>query len=477
MSRFFVINLCIKVDSALYSRNEIIIMAIQSDFMLSVNQIAAERGISTQEVIDSICYAIVSNYQDMLGYTDNIDAYYDEKEGMLKVISKKEVVDHAEDEAHEIPLIQAILLNPKAKVGETIEIDVTKDGNFGRVAAQAARSVLYQKVREIERDTIIKSFEDRVGKIETGVVQRVEFNKATKEVEKVIVEIRKALAVMKLEDKIPGEIYKSGNKIKVVLKAIENDGENRRLVVSRADPMFLQGLFELEIPEIESGSVEIKAISREAGSRAKVAVWSNENGIDAIGSCVGQKGIRINSITNELRFGKFEEKVDIILWDPNKEMFVANALSPAQTIKVKYFEEGLKWEELESNGELIIKNEKSDENIESISENPNPTTENSEENSEELNSNSKNEETKINPKSQSYVYEGFTFTKDENSDPVYAIEPNTAKIIVPDEQLSLAIGKEGQNARLAARLTGIKIDIQGETKKVETNQKVDILEN
>ena len=191
---------------------------------------------------------------------------------------------------------------------------------------------------------------------------------------------------MDAEDRIPGEFYKSANKIKVLLKSIEETPKGKVLKVSRSDPNFLKAIFALEVPEIESESVEIKAVAREAGSRSKVAVYSNVNGVDPIGSCVGQKGVRIMTITNELRFGKSEEKIDIILWDPKKENFISNSLSPAQTVSVTY--------------------------------------------------------------------------DDQNG---------IAKVIVPDEQLSLAIGKDGQNVRLAAKLTGCKIDIEGETKKPGEN--------
>lgn len=454
-------------------------MAIQSDLILSINQIAAERGINPDEVMNSLLYAIVSNYQDMLGYTDNIEAYFDSKEDKIKVIAKKEVVDATNDDAHQIPLIQAILIRPSSKVGEIIDVDVSKEGDFGRIAAQSARSILYQKVRDIEKDTILKTFEGSIGSIETGVIQRVEFNKETNEIERIIVEIRKALATMRSEDKIPGEIYKSGNKIKVVIKSIEGENENRRLIVSRGDSLFLEGLFKLEVPEIESDTVEIKAVAREAGSRSKVAVWSNEAGIDAIGSCVGQRGVRINNITNELRFGKFEEKVDIILWDPNDDLFVANSLSPAQTIKVKYFENGIIWEELLKVAKKIDKanyvNNTNNNEETAIEEEVVEQTEKGEAEGIEI-SDKKDASQEIDSSFELYEYEGFLVSKPNDVQLTdFAIEPNTAKVIVPDEQLSLAIGKEGQNARLAARLTGIKIDIQGETQQVETNQNVNVL--
>lgn len=402
-------------------------MAIISNFMAAVNQIAAERNIPSQDVVDALCEAIESNYKDLQIYTDNIKVFYSEKDDNIKAIATKKVVQIAEDESHEIPLIQAILINPDAKIGDVIEVDVTSDGDFGRVAAQSARQLLFQKVREKEKDIILKSFEGKVGTIEEAIVQRVEGKN-------IVVEIRKAIAYMLEEDKIPGEFYKSGSRIKVVIKAIGDTVKGRNVLVSRSDPMFLSALFQLEIPEIDSGSIEIKSIAREAGSRSKVAVYSNVENLDPLGSCIGQKGVRIVAIMDALKFGSNEERVDVILWDPKIETFVSNALSPAQSVKVKYYPNGLSWDFL--NSEVEKGNcEKVDKENGSVE----------------------------------YIYEGFAFLPTEDE---WAVEPNTAKIIVPDEQLSLAIGKEGQNARLASKLTGVKVDIQGETERVNTSQKI-----
>lgn len=395
--------------------------------MAAVNQIAAERNIPPMDVVEALCEAIESNYKDLQIYTDNIRVFYSEQEDNIKAIAKKKVVQIAEDESHEIPLIQAILIDPDAKVGDVLDVDVTKDGDFGRVAAQSARQILFQKVREKEKDVVLKSFEGKEGTIEDGIVQRVEGKN-------VIIEIRKAIAYMMEEDKIPGEFYKSGARIKVVVKSIGDNGKGRNLLVSRSDPMFLKALFEIEIPEIESGSIAIKAIAREAGSRSKVAVYSNVDTLDPLGSCIGQKGVRIVAIMDALKFGNNEERVDVILWDPKIETFVSNALSPAQAVKVKYYPNGLKWDFLD----------------------------------EEIEAGNCKKEIKENDQIE-YIYDGFAFLP---TDDEWAIEPNTAKVIVPDDQLSLAIGKEGQNARLASKLTGVKVDIQGETERVNTSQKL-----
>lgn len=407
-------------------------MATISNFMAAVNQIAAERNIPAEEVIDSICIAIESNYQDMQTYTDNIHVFFSEEQDRLMAMAKKKVVMIANDETHEIPLIQAFLIDPNAKVGDVLEVDVSNDGDFGRVAAQSARQVLFQRVREKEKDVVLKSFEGSLGKIETGVIQKFEGKS-------LLIEIRKAMTIMDEEDRIPGEFYKSGSKIKVLIKEIADTPKGRMLKVSRSDPGFLSALFELEIPEIESKSIEIKSIAREAGSRSKVAVYSNVDSLDPLGSCIGQRGVRINTIMDELKYGSSEERVDVILWDPRIEVFVSNSLSPAQSVKVKYYQNGVEWELLESEIEK-----------------GNATKETKEDGSVE------------------YKYDGFIFVKLADADPVWAIEPNTAKVIVPDEQLSLAIGKEGQNARLASKLSGVRLDIQGETERVNTSQRITV---
>jgi len=355
-------------------------MAVQTDFMVAVNQIAAERGINAQIVVDAIKEAIETGFRrdtDEEGMA--IEVEIDPKVGSIAVISDKKVVEEVTNEATQITVEDAQKIEPKLRLGDHIKVDITPEGDFGRVAAQAAKQVILQKIREAEKEAQLKEFDDRIGEVESAVVQRMDGDS-------VLWEINRATGVMKPEDRVPTEFYRSGARHKVLLKSIEEGPRGKTLFVSRADPDFLRALFELEIPELVSGSVEIKAIAREAGSRSKIAVFSTVEGIDPIGSCVGQRGVRINAIMNELKMGNIEEKVDIILWDENIEQFLSNALSPAQTVKVK-----------------------------------------------------------IKDKAEKLV-----------------------EIIVPDDQLSLAIGKDGQNVRLAAKLTGWKIDIQGETVKIES---------
>lgn len=353
----------------------------QSDFMLAVNQIAAERNIDANEVIEAIKMAIRAgfkrDYPEEEGSILNVEI--DPVAGSISVYADKKVVEEVTNPATQISLKEAKKLESKLRIGDHVEVDITPDGDFGRIAAQAAKQVILQKIRESEKESVLKEFTDKVGQIETGVIQRLDGDA-------VLWEVRKAIAVMPKEDRVMSEFYKSGTRHKLLIKEIAITPRGKQLIVSRSAPEFLKALFELEVPELVSGSIEIKKIAREEGSRSKVAVASNTDGIDPIGSCVGQKGVRINAIMNELKVGNSEEKIDIILWDANPEQFISNALSPAEVVKV----------------EVVDAKEK------------------------------------------------------------------VARVIVPDEQLSLAIGREGQNVRLAAKLTEWKIDIQGETVKVET---------
>jgi len=356
-------------------------MSAQSDLMIAINQIAAERNIDPNEVVEAIKQAIKTGFRRDYPEEEgsNLEVEIDPEMGNIAVYANKKVVEAVTTPATQISVSDAQMIEPKLKVNDHVLVDITPTGDFGRVAAQAAKQVILQKIRESEKESVMKEFKDKMGEIDYGIVQRLDGDS-------VIFEIRRAIAVMPYIDRIPVEYYKSGGRLKILLKEIKVTPRGKQLIVSRADPKFLEGLFKLEVPEIVSGSVEIKSIAREAGSRSKVAVSSTSEGIDPIGACVGQKGVRINAILNELRFGNLEEKIDIILWDEDTVKFIANALSPAHAISVQ------------------IMNEKNKE----------------------------------------------------------------ARVIVPDDQLSLAIGKEGQNVRLAAKLTGWNIDIQGETIKVES---------
>lgn len=314
-------------------------MAIQSDFLIALHQIASERGIDTNQVIDAVNEALVAAYRKDYDQNeeDKIEAKIDDESGNF-----------------------VILVNGKESTPK----------DFGRIASQTAKQVILQKVSEVERETLLTQIEKRMGTLEMGTVQRFDG-------QNVIVEVGKISAIMPQQDQIYGEILRPGTKIKVYLKEIEEyPTGGRRLVVSRASESFIKALFENEVPEISNGTVEIKEIAREPGSRTKVAVYSDAQGIDPIGACVGQRGMRIIAMTNELG----NEKIDIILWSPNDEIFIKNSLSPSKPLELKL----------------------------------------------------------------------------DN-------EERHAIVKVPNDQLSLAIGKDGQNVRLAAKLTGWKIDIEPET--------------
>lgn len=343
-------------------------MAKQTDFMSAVNQIAAERGINAKEVLEAIGQAIKTGFKQDYGLGESLVVDINEDTGIIGVYADKKVVEKVTTPLTQISLEDAKKIEPKLKIGDHIQVDITPEGDFGRIAAQAAKQVILQKIRESEKEAVMSEVVDKIGTIESGIVQRMDGDS-------VIVEVRKANAIMPFEERVPREFYKSGSQIKVILKEIKKGPKGKTLIVSRSAPEFLGELFAIEIPEIMSGSVEIMGIAREAGSRSKISVRSNQPGVDPIGSCVGQRGVRINAIMDELR----GEKIDIIVWDEDIREYIANALSPAQVDSIEIDE-----------------------------------------------------------------------------------DKETALVTVPEDQLSLAIGKEGQNVRLAAKLSGWKIDIKGD---------------
>lgn len=362
-------------------------MAMTSELVAAINQIAAERGIDKEEVFKALETAILSAVKkEKYGKVEreyeededekegsNLVVEVDRESGEFKLFAIKVVVEKVSDNEKEIALSEAELISPNVELGDSIQIEMPSD-DLGRIATQTAKQVLLQKIRESEKDAVISEFSDKVGEVYTALMQRMQKGTA-------VMEIGKATAYMPQEEQISNEFYRVGERYKVLLKSIDDS----QILVSRADPKFLIELFKLEVPEIESGVVEIKAVAREAGSRSKIAVQSHQDGIDPIGSCVGQRGIRIANVMNELG----EEKIDIIEWDEDMERFVANALSPAKVDSVK-------------------------------------------------------------------------------------IKDDTATVVSPSDQLSLAIGRDGQNVRLAWKLTGIKIDIEGpDGEEVESVEKSD----
>lgn len=340
---------------------------MKSDFYTAIAQIAAERGIPKEAVISSVEQALRTVYKKETGieYEENISVEVEAQSGGIRIVVHREVVDEVTDPATQVGLAEARKVKPNIKIGQTLSVDRTPK-NFGRIAAQTAKQVVLQKIRDYERETVYSEYQDRVGEVLNSLVQRAD-EKA------VVVELGKAEAVMPAREKVPTEHYRAGQRLKVFLVEATKEQRGPQLIVSRSHPGLLKRLFELEVPEIYSGAVEIMAIAREPGTRSKVAVVSRQENVDPVGSCVGIRGVRIQNIVNELQ----GEKIDVIEWSSDQASFIGNALSPARVINV-------------------------------------------------------------------------TLHEDER----------TARVIVPSDQMSLAIGKEGQNARLAHKLTGWRIDVK-----------------
>ncbi len=350
------------------------------EFMEAFREIGQEKGIDTEVLFDAIEAALVSAYKRNSS-EQNVRVSLDRVTGAYHVYAIKDIVEEPENEVTEMSLAEARKINPDYEVGDTIEIEVTP-ADFGRVAAQNAKQVVVQRIREAERGIIYDEFSNRESDIITGVVQRIEGKT-------VFIDLGRTEAVLSPNEQIPGEEYQHGERIKAFIVEVKKTSKGPQIVVSRTHPGLLKRLFELEVPEIQEGIVEIKSVAREPGMRSKIAVYSSDEAVDPVGSCVGHKGLRVQAIVDELR----NEKIDIVKWNEDPAKYIANALSPAKVISV-----------------------------------------------------SANEEEKI------------------------------SRVVVPDTQLSLAIGKEGQNARLAAKLTGWKIDIKSESQaEAEGYEDMDII--
>ncbi len=338
---------------------------MRGEFYAAISQLSLERGIPRDVLIKSVEEAVKAVYRKNYDASGDIEVKIDPNTGQATVYRVLQVVENVKDPKTQISLADAKKINKDARIGSTIYQDVTPD-TFGRIAAQMTKQVMLQKIREAEHETIYKEFGDREGELVTGVVQRVENGL-------VIVQLGKAEAIMPKAEQVESENYKPGQRLKVLLLKVVKTPRGPQLIVSRRDKNLLKRLFEIEVPEIYNGSVEIKAIARIPGVRSKIAVSARQPGIDPVGSCVGVRGTRVQNVVDELQ----GEKIDIIQWSDDPATFIARALSPAQV------------------NEVIL-----------------------------------DKETK------------------------------TATVIVPEKQLSLAIGKDGQNARLAANLTGWRIDIR-----------------
>ena len=339
------------------------------ELIKAIEELEKERGINKEYLLESIETALVTAYKRNFDSAENVKVIIDKKSGDIKVFSVKEVVAEVENDMLQISLEEAKQKNKEAKVGDTVEFEIIPR-NFGRIAAQTAKQVIVQKIREAERNMVFTEYNDRKGEIVSGIVQKAEGGT-------VVLDLGKLEGIMLVKDQIPTENYKVNDKIRAYVVSVEKGLKGApQVLVSRSHPDFVRKLFEFEIPEIYEGLIEIKSVSRDAGSRSKVAVYSSNENIDPVGSCVGQKGIRIQNIINELK----GEKIDVIEWNEDPAIYISAALLPAQVMAVDIREE-----------------------------------------------------------------EKF------------------AQVIVPDDQLSLAIGKSGQNARLAAKLTNWKIDIKSES--------------
>ncbi|MDD5126764.1 MAG: transcription termination factor NusA [Dehalococcoidales bacterium] len=339
---------------------------MKSDFMLALTQLSAEKNLPAEVVITAIESALVSAYRkESFALNQNIAVKINPNSGKVEVWAEKTVVEKVTDTRREITLNEARRIKPDLKIDDTVMVEDTPQ-NAGRIAAQTAKQVILQRLNEAEYSAIYEEFTSREGDVVTVVVQRMEPGQ-------IIVDLGRTEGVLPAAEQVRTERYRAGQRLKVVILQVVRTGKGPKVMVSRSHPDLLRRLFEIEVPEVHGGTVEIKAIAREAGFRSKIAVAARQEGVDPVGCCVGLRGIRIQNIVKELN----GEKIDVIQWHPDSAVFIANALSPAHIISVET-----------------------------------------------------NKATEI------------------------------ATVIVPDKQLSLAIGKEGQNARLAAKLTGWKIDIK-----------------
>ena len=288
-------------------------------------ELEREKGISKDVVISSLCDAMVAAYKKHLRIkeVENVEAYLDEQSGEIGIFKGKTVVDSVEDPDNEISLAEAKEIDESVELGDEVKLEVTPD-QFGRIAAQAANQVLTQRIREAERNLVLNEFLEKKGTLITGIIQKVDDRR------NVIVNIGKTDAVMPRKEQIPGEYYKPGNRIRVFVLNVKETTRLPQVIVSHGHAEIVRELFELEVPEIEDGIVEIKSISREAGYRTKIAVWSNDPEVDSVGACIGPRGSRIQTIVSELK----NEKIDIVRYSEDPVEYIVNALSPARVVSV-----------------------------------------------------------------------------------------------------------------------------------------------
>ena len=352
---------------------------MNTELLEALELLEKEKDISKETMLEAIENSLLKACEAHFGKADNIKVNIDPVTCQFSVLAEKKVVEQVEDDVTEISLSNAKMIDPKYELGDLVNVEV-KSKEFGRIATQNAKNIILQKIREEERKSLFNQYYGMEKEVVTGVVQRYLGRNAS-------VNLGKVDAILNENEMVKGEVFKPTERIKVYILEVKDTNKGPRILLSRTHPELVKRLFESEVTEVRDGTVEIKCIAREAGSRTKIAVWSNDPDVDPVGACVGMNGARVNAIVSELR----GEKIDIINWNENPALLIENALSPAKVIAVL-------------------------------------------------------------------------------ADP----EDKTAKVVVPDYQLSLAIGKEGQNARLAARLTGFKIDIKSETQAREIEGWLDV---
>ena len=345
---------------------------MNTELMEALNILEKEKNISKEVLLEAIEQSLIQACKNHFGKADNVKVSINPETCDFSVYAEKTVVENVEDPILEISLTNAKMMDTKYEVGDTVHVPI-QSKQFGRIATQNAKNVILQKIREEERKVLYDEYFQKERDVVTGVVQRYVGRNVS-------INLGKVDAMLNENEQVKGEVFRPTERIKVYVLEVKDTPKGPKILVSRTHPELVKRLFESEVTEVKDGTVEIRSIAREAGSRTKLAVWSNDPDVDAVGACVGMNGIRVNSIVTELR----GEKIDIISWDENPALLIENALSPAKVISVM-------------------------------------------------------------------------------ADP----DEKTALVIVPDYQLSLAIGKEGQNARLAARLTGFKIDIKSESQARE----------
>ena len=349
-----------------------------NEIVEALKQLEKEKGISQEVIMEAIENSLVAACKRDFGKADNVKVSMDRETAEISVFAEKTVVDHVEDPVVEISLEKARMINGQYQLGDVVNVEITPK-DFGRIAAQHARSVIVQKIKEEEIKVVFNHFYCKEKDIVTGVVQRYVGNNISISLDD------KTDALLTENEQVPGEVFKPTDRIKLYIIEVKETNKGPKILVSRTHPELVKRLFEKEVAEVQDGTVEIKSIAREAGSRTKIAVWSNDENVDPVGACVGLNGARVNAIVNDLK----GEKIDIINWDEDPAVLIENALSPSKVVSV-------------------VVNE----------------------------------------------------------------EEKSARVVVPDYQLSLAIGKEGQNARLAARLTGYKIDIKSESQAKELGEEM-----